>query len=194
MLKSIAEMTLDKFKLTKLEAARRQLRTAIRLWFADEDPVSIYSLAYAAHEVIHTLHKKRGGTHGYVFDSPAFTQKGQDAITRGVKKWGNFLKHANNDPDGEIEFNPHFAELMMLGSVTTLHTLTNEFGTEESGLHSWVLAHSDPSAYQADSENEKIFEWIRRDFPDKKAFWLCWVENWGTRIRWRGGYPKPEGF
>lgn len=194
MPKSIESMKRDKFKVTKLEAARRQLRTAIRLWFADGDPVSIYSLAYAAHEVIHTLHKKRGGTHGLVFDSPALTKKGQDAITQGVKNWGNFFKHADRDPDGEIEFNPHFAEMMMLASSTTLHTLTKELGAEESGLHFWVLAHADPSAYQADSQNEEIYEWIRTDFPDKKAFWAYWVVNWGTRIRWGGGYPKLEGF
>ena len=30
--------------VTKLDAARRQLRTAIRLWFQEADPVSIHTL------------------------------------------------------------------------------------------------------------------------------------------------------
>src|SRR5207245_10811773 len=34
-----------KITVTKLDAARRQLRTAIRLWFEEGDPVSIHTLA-----------------------------------------------------------------------------------------------------------------------------------------------------
>ncbi len=86
-------------EVTKLDAARRQLRTAIRLWFAEDDPISIYSLGYAAHEVLHTLHRHRGGKHGLVFDSSKTSEESQTRITRGVKRWGNFFKHAKNDPD-----------------------------------------------------------------------------------------------
>src|SRR5271165_3353782 len=45
--------------ITKFEAARRQLGTAIVLWFSDDDPVSIHTLACAAYEIIHKLTKKR---------------------------------------------------------------------------------------------------------------------------------------
>jgi hypothetical protein len=40
--------------------ARRQLRTAIRLWFDDGDPVSIHTLAAAAYEILHTLARRKG--------------------------------------------------------------------------------------------------------------------------------------
>jgi hypothetical protein len=40
-----------KIVVTKLDAARRQLRTAIHLWFNDGDPVSIHALAFAAYEL-----------------------------------------------------------------------------------------------------------------------------------------------
>ncbi|HZF30263.1 MAG TPA: hypothetical protein VE907_14190 [Gammaproteobacteria bacterium] len=46
--------------ITKIDAARRQLATAIELWFADGHEVSTYTLAYASHEIIHALHKKHG--------------------------------------------------------------------------------------------------------------------------------------
>jgi hypothetical protein len=48
-------MALDETKITisKFDAARRQLNTAITLWFADGDPVAIHTLAYAAYEIIH---------------------------------------------------------------------------------------------------------------------------------------------
>jgi hypothetical protein len=43
----------------KLDAARRQLSTAITLWFGSDDPVSIHTLAHAAYEIIHTVSRKR---------------------------------------------------------------------------------------------------------------------------------------
>lgn len=39
-------------KLTKIEAARRQIESAIWLWFLDGDPVSIHTLTSAAHRTL----------------------------------------------------------------------------------------------------------------------------------------------
>lgn len=39
-------------RITKLDAARRHLATAIMLWFTGGDTVSIYTLSHAAYEVI----------------------------------------------------------------------------------------------------------------------------------------------
>ena len=50
---------IPELKIGKLDAARRQLETAIALWFKGGDPVSIHTLAYAAYEIIHTVSKKR---------------------------------------------------------------------------------------------------------------------------------------
>jgi hypothetical protein len=54
--------------VSKLDAAHRQLRTAIRLWFMDGDPIAIHTLACAAHDIIHTLFKRKG-LKGLIFDS-----------------------------------------------------------------------------------------------------------------------------
>ena len=45
--------------LTKFEVARRQLVTAIRLFFGDEDSVSVYTLAHASWEILDTLCRQR---------------------------------------------------------------------------------------------------------------------------------------
>lgn len=47
-------------RLTKLDAARFQLRTAIRLFFEERDPVSIYSLASAVQDVFRDLLRAQG--------------------------------------------------------------------------------------------------------------------------------------
>jgi hypothetical protein len=49
-------------KVSKTDAAKRQLDTAIRLWLDEGDSVSIHTLAAAAHQIVHDLGKKRGVT------------------------------------------------------------------------------------------------------------------------------------
>ena len=46
--------------LTKLAGARRQLCSAIRMYFAGEDDLAIHTVASAAYQVISDLKKKRG--------------------------------------------------------------------------------------------------------------------------------------
>jgi hypothetical protein len=45
--------------VTKLDVAKRQIETAIVLYFAECDPVSIHTLCRAGYDVIHALNKKR---------------------------------------------------------------------------------------------------------------------------------------
>src|SRR5882762_2358461 len=48
--------------LEKLDVVKRQLETAIMLFFADGDPVSIHTLACAAHGVVRDLNRFMGGS------------------------------------------------------------------------------------------------------------------------------------
>ena len=48
----------EKSEITKVEAARRQLDCAIRLFFEDEDSLPIHTLAWAAFEVLFDLYPK----------------------------------------------------------------------------------------------------------------------------------------
>ncbi|MGH8095136.1 MAG: hypothetical protein ACREIF_16980 [Chthoniobacterales bacterium] len=41
--------------MSKIEAARRQIESAIWLWFVDDDMVSVYTLAAAAHRTLNDL-------------------------------------------------------------------------------------------------------------------------------------------
>jgi len=46
--------------LTKLEVAKRQLETAVVLYFHESDPVSIHTLTAASYEVLGDLSKRAG--------------------------------------------------------------------------------------------------------------------------------------
>ena len=91
--------------LSKLNVASRQLETAITLYFQEADPVSIHTLACAAHEIIETLNAKNGG-------EPTIRQQFRDDIKpeyvklffKKLDSARNFFKHADRDPDDVIEF------------------------------------------------------------------------------------------
>jgi len=88
-----------KIKLSKIEAARRQIDSAIRMLFANEDPVSIYTIAAAGSRILNDLAEKKGDIDVH--------QKFKDIIRPGMEKefWfhmnkpANFLKHADRGPD-----------------------------------------------------------------------------------------------
>ncbi len=53
-------MSTAKVHITKLAAAERQLRAAIRLYFADEDELAIHTIASAAYRLLADLKAERG--------------------------------------------------------------------------------------------------------------------------------------
>ena len=54
-------MDSQELHISKLDAARRQLDTAVRLYFSEADPVSIHTLAAASYQLIVDVNKACGG-------------------------------------------------------------------------------------------------------------------------------------
>lgn len=127
-------------KLTKLDVACRQVRTAIRLWFTDGDPVSIHALAFAAHEIIHRLYKLRG-LRDLLFDSDWIKDEYRSEWGRSLKKHGGFFKHADTDPDAEIIFNPAINLTFIATSVVALRRMNVPAAIEDRAFCLWLLAH-----------------------------------------------------
>ncbi len=89
--------------LTKVSVARRQLTTAIELFFANRDIVSIYSLAANAWEVIDELCR-----HAEVSSMSEQTRQnvpdGKDLKRSYINSpYRNFFKHAENDAEAALE-------------------------------------------------------------------------------------------
>src|SRR3954451_16671445 len=107
-----------KIAVTKLDAARRQLRTAVRLWFQDADPVPIHTLAFAAYEIIHVLSKKHDKyRRTLIFDADMIKDEYRPDWNNKIKEGANFFKHAKNDSDGSLEFMPSLTLLFLMASV-----------------------------------------------------------------------------
>lgn len=87
--------------LDKVQIARRQLGTALALYLADQDPVSVHSLACASAEIAETLTQKAGAepfsTH--VFATQAhITAK---ALKEMRNRYWNAFKHASRQNGDE---------------------------------------------------------------------------------------------
>jgi hypothetical protein len=109
-------------KIDKLEAASRQLNTAISLWFNDGDTVSIHVLACSAYQIVHDINRSQGGEE-LIYDSLVLKDEYRRDSINFLKQHYNFFKHAGNDPAGAIEFNPIITELFILYTSIGLTSL-----------------------------------------------------------------------
>ena len=131
----------EKFKLSKIDAARRQLDCAIELWFHDGDEVSIHTLAAAAYQILHDINQHLGGKEALFFDSSLVVEEYRREWLRVVKEPVNFFKHADKDPDGAIEFSPFgnitFIAFGMRGMVVLGQPITDAM----SAFQDWLTVH-----------------------------------------------------
>lgn len=97
---------LKKLPITKLDAARRQLETAITLWFHEADPVSIHTLTMAAHGILRAINRKRGGRPMMGEPNPRIRPGFEKEWANVVSEASNFFKHGSRDPLGTLHFAP----------------------------------------------------------------------------------------
>jgi hypothetical protein len=146
-----------KIVVTKLDAARRQLKTAIKLWFEDGDSVAIHTLIVAAYEIIDTLAGRKGVV-DLLFAPEIVKDEYKLQWIRSVKSAANFFKHANRDPDGVLEFPLMGNAMFLFFSCSALQRMGETLGVEEAAMHCYFML-SDPG--------EILREDIKKNFsPD----------------------------
>jgi hypothetical protein len=128
--------------VTKMDAARRQLDVAIELWFIGGDPVAVHTLAAAAHEIIHTLFKKKG-LKGLFFDNEIIKDKKyRNEINRALKDVASFFKHADKDSSATLPFKTKLNEVLLIYAVDGLRRMGEEWSKVESTFALWLWVHN----------------------------------------------------
>jgi hypothetical protein len=131
-------------QITKLEAARRQLVTAIRLFFEDADSISVYTLAHAAWEVLDALCANRGLI---LFRGQMSGANGlsEEEIKRIANYGRNFFKHAERDPEKVLEdFTDDRNDHVLLGATMDFGMLATTKPMEVQVFQIWYFAaHSE---------------------------------------------------
>jgi hypothetical protein len=151
-------------QVNKINAVHRQINTAIRMWFADDDPVAIHTLVAAAHELLHTLFK-RAGLSGLLFDSPAIKEEFRSDVAKALKAPATFFKHSQRDPDGTITFHPGLNELILIYCISGLNRMNEPNSVETTALGWWLWIH-DPRLFLREAGHQNVppnvLEYLRR--------------------------------
>lgn len=147
-------MNKEKLRISKIDAARRQLDCAIELWFLDKDEASIHTLAAAAYQIIHDLKEHRGITRDLLYDSAMIKDEYRSKWINVLKRPVNFFKHANNDPEGTIEFSPFGNIVFIMFSAGGLRLLGEQSSYAVNALILWLTVH-EPDLITA--EYRKLF-------------------------------------
>jgi hypothetical protein len=94
------------------------------LFFENGDPVAIHTLACAAYDVIDNVNQSRGGKEMFV--KRRYTRLPGRPNRAALNSVQNFFKHADNDPDGELDFFPEMTEPIMADACQTYMEMTGE--------------------------------------------------------------------
>ena len=163
--------TETKIRVTKLQAARQQLRTAIRVWFTSEDHISVHTLSFAAYEILHTLARRKGAKN-LLFDHHLIKEEYRKDWSAILKSEANFFKHAREDPNGEIDFLLLSNEIFMLYCIRALIEMGEWLGLEENAFVRWIHVSrpeflTEEGLQQIPSEHTEIARNIsRKEFFD----------------------------
>lgn len=126
--------------ISKLDAARRQLDTAINLYFKDADPVSVHTLTAAAHQILMDIGKLERVKSVIKDASLTIIKKDKHKeYLAMINSAENFFKHAKADPKGLLEFHPVLTETMLLDAVEMYIQLSHEMPEDMSIYHAWFL-------------------------------------------------------
>ncbi len=151
-------MTID-----KTEAARRQLETAIDLYFDDADSLSVHTLAFASLKVLFDLYPHRNQD-GFAAQLDGILQKEGWKAMSGV---ANFLKHADRDPDALLAQHHPQQGMSIIGLATLLYRrITGDLSLKMRAFDYWVeeLGYENLEIEELDTDPQRV-----QAFADHRA-------------------------
>ena len=126
--------------ISKLEAARRQLRVAGALFFENGDAVALHTLVAAARQVLIDLLERQGKALRLDEHLRArYTEQGQKMWYSAKAQAENFFKHADRDPDAQLEFNPTQTHFLLLDCAEAYNILTGRQLRELWAFTTWFF-------------------------------------------------------
>lgn len=169
----------EPFTITKLAGAERQLCAAIRLFFAEEDPVAIHTLVGAAGKVLRDLCRQAGKRSARSEMLDLVKPEMLSEVRRTLDAPRNYLKHADRDHEATLTIRPAVNQWVLYEAVLTHIALTSQLLPETYTFATWVqIRHPDtllpgplrefvtsPLARDVDTDDLSIqldaIEWLR---------------------------------
>jgi hypothetical protein len=127
--------------ITKLDAAKRQLREAIWLFFYERDAISIHTLVAASHHILDDLCKHKGINQSIRRNSIIRKDK-QKYWRNRISHAENYFKHADKDPEVVCEFNPSLTQSFISDSIHLYYEITKSIFPEAMVYCLWFMIKS----------------------------------------------------
>jgi hypothetical protein len=132
-------------KISKQDAAVRQLCTAIRMFFANEDCVAVHTLACASREIFEKHCKMQEKRRMFDFVSegnPEYTEK---QLWNLINDARNFFKHPGTSLADEVEFDDILNDFALLAACLDCTSLLSpNHPPEVEAFQVWFLATEVP--------------------------------------------------
>lgn len=129
-----------KVRVGKLEAATRQINSAIRMHFDGGDPISVHTLAAAGLRVLRDLGERNGAS----FFRDEIARLGgpdeQKEFYAKLNRAANFFKHADKDAGDELELDELFNDAVIVLSIFCYQDLAKELSVEMLAMMAWFHA------------------------------------------------------
>ena len=134
--------------INKLEAARRQVDCAIRIYCQGEEILAVHALAYAALSVLTSYDRATN-------NGSMWAKVMRDEPCTWSRDIANFLKHADRDPDREIPQFPDIVPEFVLHMCARIYgELTGDL-TKEMELISFLITLKQKWDKEAEEEREE---------------------------------------
>jgi hypothetical protein len=162
------KMTDQRVLITKLDAARRQLDTAIQLFFANGDFVSIHALAYAAYTLTRNLCDKTNNPASFTrWVKETIVPEQHEQLFAALSTAGNFFKHADRDPKRQLEYIPEQYDVLLILAVWMYEAITRELTTPMSVFKIWYFLHH--PGWCVDAALRPTLPAVRGKFPESRG-------------------------
>jgi hypothetical protein len=198
--------------ITKLDAAKRQLCTAIRMFFADDDAIAVCTLANAALEIFEGRPKKvsQRGAKTRLFDifkTTAYQNLSKKEAWDRVHKAKNFFKHGGSLQESVVFHEETNDGVLLFACMNCAEQTAPAQPAEVEAFFTWLVATQavwpdpvepqPPQRRMTMAEIDAIYPGVRTASPqEKKRFGTKLIADavaGRLAVRLPGGMPLPTG-
>jgi hypothetical protein len=167
-------MEYTKTRISKQEAAVRQLTAAIRLFFQQGDTFAVHTLAAAALQILLDLGKREGFV-SPIRDPIRIRPERAKEWFRALARTENFLKHADRDPDDILEHDEELTAFHLFEAVAIAESLLKWDAPERLAFESWFMnAHPNVFKPEYAAPVQALAKDVGADLSNK-ALWYEWI-------------------
>jgi hypothetical protein len=161
---------MDVIWIDKVEVARRQLITAIRLFFEEADRVSVHTLVASCHQILVDVGGKKG-IYGAMKSAKVLQGDYAQDYLRSINGVFNFMKHADRDGEKQINIAPlsRFTSDFLMDAILLMRSISGVIPTEGKVFWIWFV-----TAYPGEFENLPPESEVRK-------FQKMGIEKWNFR-------------